>query len=214
MALLLSPPLSHLAEADANRRPWDESDWVASDDRVRGGRSRSYLDCSADPPVASFHGHLDTTALGGAGFASQRSRDPRSWDVSGCRGLCLKFKDDGGGGDGKKYTLVLKDEVLPRRPDGRERGTVSWEYDFASRDAGAEPLFIPWKDFKPMYRGKPKPDARPLNVGDIRRVGIMMRSFFGQQEGPFRLEIQYIAAVESGDESELSIAETSTTRDV
>jgi hypothetical protein len=32
--------------------------------------------------------------------------------------------------DGKKYTLTLKDELLPKSPDGREQSTISWEYDF------------------------------------------------------------------------------------
>lgn len=34
--------------------------------------------------------------------------------------------------DGKKYTLVLKDTVLEKRPDGRETSSVNWEHDFTS----------------------------------------------------------------------------------
>ncbi|KAI1079964.1 CIA30-domain-containing protein [Whalleya microplaca] len=188
-------------------RPWNESDWVASDDRVRGGKSQSYMECSSDSTVASFHGHLDITALGGAGFASQRSKDPHTWDLSNCQGLCVKVNDS----DGKKYTLILKDEVLPRRADGREQSSVSWEFDFVTQETR---LFIPWKDLKPTYRGRPLPDAKPLDLRKISRVSIMMRSFFGQQEGCFRLELQYIAAIKSKNESKLSppltIAESST----
>lgn len=35
--------------------------------------------------------------------------------------------------DGKKYTLTLKDEILPLMPDGREQSTISYEYDFESQ---------------------------------------------------------------------------------
>ncbi|KAI1846071.1 hypothetical protein JX265_000994 [Neoarthrinium moseri] len=166
--------------------PWSSDAWTASDDRVRGGKSRSYLDCPSTSK-AVFHGDLDITALGGAGFASQRTVNGTPWDLDAYDGLLLKT----GKGDGKKYTLTLKDETLPKRPDGREQSTVSWEFDFATH---GEERFIPWDEFKPTYRGKPKPDARPLDLKNVQRVSIMMRSFFGDQQGPFRLEIESIAA--------------------
>ncbi|KAI5861348.1 NADH:ubiquinone oxidoreductase complex I intermediate-associated protein 30 [Durotheca rogersii] len=177
-------------------KPWHVHDWTASDDRVRGGKSQSYLDLPA-PDLASFHGHLDITALGGAGFASRRSVDPRSWDLSRCQGLRIRVAEN----DGKRYTLVLKDEVPPRRPDGREQSTVSWEYDFILPDAEAC-VDILWGDFKPTYRGRQERDAKPLRLENIRRISLMMRSFFGQQHGPFRLGLQYIAAVKSDNNSD------------
>lgn len=81
--------------------------------------------------------------------------------------------------DGKKYTITLKDEVLPKRPDGREQSTVSWEYDFVV-DAGAgtggsSKVVIPFTSFEPTYRGKPKPDAEPLDLKNVRRFSFMMR---------------------------------------
>ncbi|KAH8666399.1 complex I intermediate-associated protein 30-domain-containing protein [Xylariales sp. PMI_506] len=173
-------------------KAWSEHDWVASDDRVRGGRSQSYLACTPSSR-AVFHGTLDITALGGAGFASQRTADPRLWDLSSYGGLSLKVVV--GEGDGKTYTLVVKDEVLPKRADGREQSTVSWEFDFACQNSE---LFVPWAAFKPTYRGKPCPDAKRLDTTGIRRISIMMRSFFGEQEGPFRLEIERIAALMTG----------------
>ncbi|GAW13885.1 hypothetical protein ANO14919_032760 [Xylariales sp. No.14919] len=171
--------------------PWHAESWVASDDRVRGGKSQSYLDHSpGSKETVRFHGELDITALGGAGFASQRSPDPQHWDLSSFRGLRLAIKN----GDGKKYTLIVKDEILPKRPDGREQSSVSWEYDFSGN--GIE-LYIPWRSLKPTYRGKPLPDAKPLDLANIKRISIMMRSFFGEQEGPFDLELQYIVAATS-----------------
>ncbi|KAI0870288.1 NADH:ubiquinone oxidoreductase intermediate-associated protein 30 [Hypoxylon argillaceum] len=181
----LPKPHTYLFGGD---KPWLAESWVASDDRVRGGKSQSYLDSNPGPEeTARFYGELDITALGGAGFASQRSPDSQHWDLSGFEGLRLGIKT----GDGKKYTLTVKDEILPKRPDGREQSTVSWEFDFAGE--GTE-LDIPWRDLKPTYRGKPKLDAKPLDLTSIKRISIMMRSFFGEQEGQFDLELEHIAA--------------------
>jgi len=134
---------------------------------------------------AKFSGHLDITALGGAGFASQRTADNvPGWDVSGYDVLVLDVART----DSRKYTLTLKDEVLPRRPDGRDQSTVSWEYDFvvgAEEDgaaaasggstAGSTRVVILFGDFQPTYRGKPKPDAKPLDLKNVKRISFMMR---------------------------------------
>ncbi|KAF3761443.1 CIA30-domain-containing protein [Cryphonectria parasitica EP155] len=178
-------------------RPWDASQFTASDDRVRGGRSQSYLTVlgpggSADAGLgAEYHGTLDIKTLGGAGFASQRTVDGfPALDLSAYDALVLDVTR----ADGQKYTITLKDEVLPKRPDGREQSTVSWEYDFdsAAGEAGSNgdsacQLVIPFEDFKPTYRGKAKPDAKPLDLKNVRRISFMMRSFFGEQEGDFSI---------------------------
>lgn len=78
-------------------------------------------------------------------------------------------------GDGKRYTLTLKDELLPRRSDGREQSTVSWEYDFEASDE--QEVFVAWKDLKATYRGREKKDAEPLKLDDVRRISLMMRRF-------------------------------------
>lgn len=138
---------------------------------------------SGSSSQAEFSGHLDITALGGAGFASQRTADGvPGWDVSGYEALVL----DVARADDRKYTLTLKDEVLPRRPDGRDQSTVSWEYDFVvgagkggtavtGSTAGSTRVVIPFEEFKPTYRGKPKPDAEPLDLKNVQRISFMMR---------------------------------------
>ncbi|KAF3055148.1 hypothetical protein GL218_07292 [Daldinia childiae] len=168
---------------------WNEHAWCPSDDQVRGGKSHSLFVCSADSTVATFSGELDITALGGAGFASQRTVDPQSWDLLDYKGLRIGVAKS----DGKKYTLVLKDEIPSHREDGREESTVSWEYDFVAGDESE--VEASWDDFKPTYRGQPKPDAAPLRLDHIKRISIMMRSFFGEQEGPFRLDLNYIVTI-------------------
>ncbi|KAI0894577.1 NADH:ubiquinone oxidoreductase complex I intermediate-associated protein 30 [Annulohypoxylon nitens] len=177
-------------------KSWNENAWSSSDDRVRGGRSKSNLELSPDQNTVTFSGNLDIKTLGGAGFASQRTVDPQNWDLFDYQGLRLGV----GAADSKKYTLVLKDEVPPKRAaDGREESTVSWEFDFVPPVDGE--VSVLWKDFRPTYRGVPVQDTEPLRLDRIKRIGILMRSFFGAQEGPFKLELRYIAAIEPTDKS-------------
>ncbi|KAF2637063.1 CIA30-domain-containing protein [Massarina eburnea CBS 473.64] len=177
---------------------WKAADWIASDDRVRGGKSQSYLDCSGSGDSARFHGTLDIKTLGGAGFASQRTTtDSETWDLSDYDGIQLHL----GKSDGKRYTFILKDELLPRNPEnGRDQATTSWEYDFGDENdvmgmGESSYLFVPWGSFKPTYRGKEKKDAGNLDKKNVKRFSIMMRSFFGDQEGDFSLTIKSIKAV-------------------
>ncbi|KAI9735273.1 MAG: hypothetical protein M1834_001864 [Cirrosporium novae-zelandiae] len=155
--------------------PWCAQDWTASDDRVRGGKSQSYLDCSTT--AARFYGTLDITALGGAGFASQHTiGNNRSWDLSKYSGIKLAIDD----ADDKQYTFILKDTLLP--PDsgtGMEQSTISYEYDFkvsGIKTSGVE-IDIPWTRLKPTYRGREKKDAPSINLKDIKRVSIMARRY-------------------------------------
>ena len=86
---------------------------------------------------------------------------------------------------GKRYTLILKDELLPRNPEnGRDQATISYEYDFETKSSSAvkskssdvhQHFFIPWSEFKPTYRGKEKKDAKKLDPSNIKRISIMMR---------------------------------------
>jgi len=203
-------------------RLWSPLDWTSSDDRVRGGSSISKLTCSPFSPIAEFHGTLDIKTLGGAGFASHRTTgEDRKWDLSKYDGLVLDVVKS----DGKKYTLILKDELLEKSPDGREQATVSWEYDFPIEDGDAEEggkgkVFVKWEDLKPTYRGRDKKDAKPLDLENIERISLMIRryvcvacdvpqtkhmqhadplSFFGTQEGDFSLSIKSISAANKSE---------------
>ena len=204
-------PLRILLLAKATRhRPWSPLDWTASDDRVRGGSSVSELSCHPSSPTAVFHGHLDIKTLGGAGFASQRTTgEARNWDLSRYDGLLLDVERS----DGKRYTLTLKDELLPRSPNGREQSTTSWEYDFEGTPDGGK-VFVRWDDLKATYRGREKKDAPPLDRTGIKRFSLLMRrygrrsvwtaradahSFFGTQEGDFSLSIVSISAFQNID---------------
>ncbi|KAM3086899.1 hypothetical protein ACMFMF_000833 [Clarireedia jacksonii] len=111
------------------------------------------------------------------------------WDLSLFDGIQLDIEAS----DEKKYTFIIKDELLPRSPNGREQSTISWEYDFQG-PAGHNVIFVKWDDLKPTYRGREKEDAKPLDLKNIKRFSIMMRSFFGTQEGDFSLPILSISA--------------------
>ncbi|EQB55292.1 complex I intermediate-associated protein 30 [Colletotrichum gloeosporioides Cg-14] len=147
--------------------PWDSSLWTDSDDRVRGGKSQSHMHCES-PEKARFFGHLDITTLGAAGFASQRTLGTLHLDLRQYDGFVIRILES----DSKKYTLTVKDEILPPRDDGRDQSTISWEYDFVCDPGDVKIL---WSDFKPTYRGKPKPDAKPLDLSNIKRISFMMR---------------------------------------
>lgn len=170
---------------------WLLPSWTTTDDRVRGGASQSYLTALPDN-CARFHGHLDTSTLGGAGFASQFSplnaagagEDERTngWDLSAYDGIEVAV----GKGDGKMYTLILKDEApAEKREDGREKAGVNWEVEFEAAGKGGEGkgveecegarVWVPWADFTATYRGKERDDAGELKTGQVMRVGLMMR---------------------------------------
>lgn len=144
----------------------------------------SYLKASADNG-AVFYGHLDTSTLGGAGFASQYSPElqgvekPSSniteqfLDLSQYDGLLLKYRK----ADGKRYTFNIKDEAREeKRSDGREKANLSWEFEFEGEREGGE-AWAAWQDFQPTYRGKKQNNTRKLNPGEIRQVGLMMRRY-------------------------------------
>ncbi|KAI5369493.1 Putative complex I intermediate-associated protein 30 [Septoria linicola] len=176
---------------------WHSEDWHASDDRVRGGKSISHLDCTEK--TGTFRGNLDIKTLGGAGFASQRTTgEDREWDLSKYAGIELCISK----GDKKRYTFNLKDELLTPDPDtGREQASISYECDFElppqtePGDTHDKTVFIPWSSFNATYRGRPKKDAKPIDLKQIKRLSIMMRSFFGTQEGDFSLSIRSICAL-------------------
>lgn len=182
------------ADGVRSRRPWLSLPWNTSDDRVRGGSSRSSLVASPSN-CALFKGHLDIETLGGAGFASQfqsaalvapNSGDEDAardgvWDLGLYNGIELVI----GPGDSKIYTFILKDELpQDKRDDGRDKAGINWEADFSlgtgseftSREGTQEKvIWIPWEALKATFRGREIGDDRKLNIRKIRRIGLMIR---------------------------------------
>jgi hypothetical protein len=98
--------------------------------------------------------------------------EDRNWDLSAYDGMLLNIDK----ADGKQYTLTLKDELLPKSPNGREQSTISWEYDFKANQEG-EKIYVRWEDLKATYRGREKKDAKPLDLKHIKRISVMMRRY-------------------------------------
>jgi hypothetical protein len=95
------------------------------------------------------------------------------------------------GGEGKKFTLLLKDSIPDKRPDGREPSAVCWEVDFrAKRPADSEGTtiqhYFKWSDFRATYRGRDCPDheKKKLDISGIKRVGFMVRRYIVLLIGP------------------------------
>jgi hypothetical protein len=139
---------------------------------VRNGSSFSHLSINSNSPtVAEFNGNLDIKTLGGAGFASQRTTgENRNWNLSSYDGIQLDVAKS----DGKQYTLILKDQLLPKSPNGREHSTISWEYDFKAMQDG-EKIFLNWDELNATYRGRKVDDPAPLDIKNIKRISLMMR---------------------------------------
>ncbi|KXS21107.1 CIA30-domain-containing protein [Gonapodya prolifera JEL478] len=173
---------------------WNLSQWTAQDDTVRNGTSKSFLEL-ADHEACSvhFHGNLNTTTLGGAAFASQRTADLLSLDLSTYDGLILAV----GPNDGKNYSFIVMD-AIPPLVDGREQSGLTWEYNVVADKWGGI-VAIKWSDLQPTFRGRVQPNPPPLNKASIKRFTIMARSFFNQQSGDFSLVVYGISAYKNVD---------------
>lgn len=154
-----------------------------------------------------FSGFLDTTTLGGAGFASQAYSHPLPGDpittdrfaglrltgrrlqaVNQAQAFSSRSEKYPGGGEGPvtSFILNLKTETPQKRPDGRRESqlTYEWQIDLASYpiDGGAFDVEAAWNDFKPTYRGRPVEDAPKLDSSKVKEWSIMARSDFGVSE--------------------------------
>ncbi|CAJ0633264.1 5079_t:CDS:2 [Entrophospora sp. SA101] len=176
-------------------KPWQISDFIAIDDIVRGGKSQSFVEANQDKSELRFYGNLDIETLGGAGFASQRTKSTtKTYDLSSYKGLLITTKL----GDSKIYQINLKD-VLPPPPDddGKVQSTIEYSYLFRGTKEQTT-KFVNFKDFKPYYRGRPCSDEdsnnKSLNLTNIRTIGFMCASLFGKQFGDFTITFDSIIA--------------------
>ena len=123
--------------------------------------------------TAVFEGTLSLENNGG--FASVRSQ-PRKHDLAKFHGIRLRVR-----GDGKRYALRLR---TADTFDG-----ISYEAGFETTKGKWSTIDLPFATFQPVYRGRRVPRAEPLNRGSIKTFGFLISD---KQEGPFRLEIDWI----------------------
>lgn len=139
---------------------WNVSEFKAVDDRVRGGSSQSKVEIVQGAPgqgqgqgQLKFSGFLDTTTLGGAGFASQQHFTDPAFPISlpaeKFSGLSLRVKPSpsnsststasdnanqtqpgGGKGPVTLYNFNLYTSHPDQRPDGRNSSSIVYEANF------------------------------------------------------------------------------------
>ncbi|KAK4047793.1 hypothetical protein OIV83_005135 [Microbotryomycetes sp. JL201] len=149
-------------------QPWPA--FIAVNDTVRGGKSSSSWRTDTHNR-GQFQGVLDTTALGGAGFASQSATFQRLEIDNQALGLELSLVASENKGSEKNpniFTLVLKNERAKTRPDGRRESVLSYEFSFSAPTHHEQLIFAPWTAFQATYRGRRQKDAPPLDPHNIK----------------------------------------------
>ena len=151
----------------------DATPWRSVDDVVMGGVSSSRM--MIEEGRAVFRGEVSLDNNGG--FASVRSV-PAEHDLEGFAGLAVRVR-----GDGQVYSFRL-------RMSGRFDG-VSYQVKFRAPEDGWQTLRFPFSEFEAVFRGRPVPEAPPVDPGKIRSFGFLISD---KQEGPFRLEVEEVGA--------------------
>lgn len=158
-------------------QPGSAAGWRALDDRVMGGVSQSTL-VASEAGTALFRGRLSREH--GGGFASVCSA-PRVLDLRGLTGLALRFR-----GDGRTYQLRLRStpdldgpvhQAAFHGPEGR--WCTAW---------------IRFDELRASFRGRPVPDAAPLDLGRVTTFGLLVRAEPPGPIGDFTLELAWIDA--------------------
>lgn len=153
--------------------PAENGQWEKVNDVVMGGRSISRI--TIEGGTAVFQGEVSFESYGG--FASVRSL-PRDFGLEGYDGLIVRIR-----GDGKRYRFRLR--------TGDEYDGIAYQATFQTKPGEWTAARLPFSEFVPVYRGRVVPGAPLLEPGRIRKVGFMIAD---SQEGPFRLEIEWVKA--------------------
>ncbi len=154
--------------------------WSPVNDVVMGGVSSSRLTPTPNG-TAIFAGRVSLENNGG--FASISSSNV-SFDLRFCNGIAMHLR-----GDGKRYAFILRNRN--QRP--RYKG------NFMTEPNTWETVYLPFERFIPKVFGMTLPVAPAFDRGEISGCGLMIAD---QQEGPFMLEIGWIAAYPFKDDSE------------
>ena len=152
----------------------DEDAWRSIDDVVMGGVSASGFRVTSNG-IGVFEGVVSLEQ--GGGFASVSSR-PARIDLGDSDGVDVRLR-----GDGRRYRLRLR--------TGTGADEVSYQAGLQTEDGVWREERLPFQVFEARYHGQPVPDAPPLDPRCITSFGLLIAD---RQAGPFRLEIDWIAA--------------------
>jgi monofunctional biosynthetic peptidoglycan transglycosylase len=150
-----------------------DPDWRTINDTVMGGRSSSQVEIGDSGLVFSGKVSLENDG----GFCSARS-NTGGWDLSEYAGIAVSIRT----GD-RSFVLTARDEP----------GTDTVGYHHALPVTGDEwqTVHALFADFEATYHGRVLEDDPGLNTEQVRSVGFLIGE---GQEGPFRLEVAWIAA--------------------
>lgn len=165
----------------------------AVDDSVMGGSSRSGMESRTG--YSTFCGEL---VLAGGGFASVRASSSGGGGGGGGGTPAFFFGGSPGisvdaRGDGHLYKLVVRDADAGG-PDG-----VSYQAEFTPVAGAFNTIVLPWASFKASWRGRPRPDAPPINPIRVGSVGLMISRIYDDgrtnstvNSGSFHLDVRGI----------------------
>jgi hypothetical protein len=155
----------------------DEAEWDVVNDGVMGGSSAGFV--AVEQGALRFTGTLVTQ---GGGFTSVRAR--RAVDLSGQLGIEMRVR-----GSGRQFEVELDDGV---RAYGR---TVSRRAPFAT-SAEWTVVRVPLSALRSTIFGR-SVNAPVIDAARIRGMGLYMAD---GQDGPFRLEVDYVRSYGAGIE--------------
>jgi NADH dehydrogenase [ubiquinone] 1 alpha subcomplex assembly factor 1 len=150
-----------------------EKPWPNVDDVVMGGVSSSRM--RIEDSTAIFEGKLSLENNGG--FASVRSNSVIQ-DLTGFNAVRLRVR-----GDGKRYQFRIRSS---QSFDG-----ASYQMTFETEKGIWKEVELSFSDFVAAFRGRVLPDEPPIDASRISAFGFLIAD---KQEGPFRLEIDWIQA--------------------
>lgn len=146
--------------------------WYPVNDGVMGGISKSKMVLNKDG-TATFSG--DVSLENNGGFASVRAA-VESQPESQFKGVILRVK-----GDGKIYNVRFRTN---RNFDG-----YAYQAKIKTEDNAWKEFKLPFKDFKPTFRGYTLEDKPALESNDIAQIGILIAD---KQTGAFELMVDWI----------------------
>jgi len=146
--------------------------WQAINDGVMGGISSGRMVAGSEG--LRFEGELSLENNGG--FASVRRLVTE--DLAGMTRVRLQVR-----GDGREYQFRI-------RQDGGFDG-VAWRHVFSTSE-NWQTVDLQFEDFKPVFRGRPVPQAGPVDASRIRQIGFLIAD---KTPGAFSLEIRAIEFV-------------------
>jgi NADH dehydrogenase [ubiquinone] 1 alpha subcomplex assembly factor 1 len=147
-------------------------EWKSINDNVMGGISNSRIEISQQK-TAIFSGFVSPE--NGGGFASVRT-DINVNNEFAFKGASIRVK-----GDGKIYSLRF-------RTDDNFDG-ISYQSKFSTENGIWREFNLPFKEFKPTFRGMILTPFKELQSENIKQIGILISD---KQYGEFQLEIDWI----------------------